>query len=343
MFDHMDGNMRALAKKKTQWKVDLFIALKLARQKLSKYRAEVTPMIGMHLMSAQILDPFRMLRSFWKWDRGMDMNPEDKTSYTTQFKDACLKYVKNEECGKYQREWVNKPKNVLSEIFYNLQWLQDPVEDPLIHTICPAMMMNIWRLTMWWKRHPDEVITQYAYWLPPGSIWIHCLKHQGTGGKQIQISMITTPTQWRLAAHFGHRTKLNGCATKKKCTESMLISPMWRPTYSVSYHMVAAWSPVLHLGEMWSAGGIQNPQARPFTKQSLKGSFLEPITGFWQAMTQNWIQQTKKTTWKWRKRQMMGNSTEWPRSTTIWRCGRAAKTYMLQRGNLVLKTNRWQL
>jgi len=143
MFDHMDGNMRALAKKKTQWKVDLFIALKLARQKLSKYRAEVTPMIGMHLMSAQILDPFRMLRSFWKWDRGMDMNPEDKTSYTTQFKDACLKYVKNEECGKYQREWVNKPKNVLSEIFYNLQWLQDPVEDPLIHTICPAMMMNI--------------------------------------------------------------------------------------------------------------------------------------------------------------------------------------------------------
>ena len=143
MFDHMDGNMRALAKKKTQWKVDLFIALKLARQKLSKYRAEVTPMIGMHLISAQILDPFRMLRSFWKWDKGMDMNPEDKTSYTTHFKDACLKYVKNEVCGKYQREWVNKPKNVLSEIFYNLQWLQDPVEDPLIHTICPAMMMNI--------------------------------------------------------------------------------------------------------------------------------------------------------------------------------------------------------
>jgi hypothetical protein len=30
MFDHMDGMMRALAKKKTQWKEDLFFAVKLA-------------------------------------------------------------------------------------------------------------------------------------------------------------------------------------------------------------------------------------------------------------------------------------------------------------------------
>jgi len=36
MFDHMDGVMRPLAKKKTQWKEDLFFAVKLARQTLSK-------------------------------------------------------------------------------------------------------------------------------------------------------------------------------------------------------------------------------------------------------------------------------------------------------------------
>jgi len=36
MFDHMDGMMRALAKKKTQWKENLFFAMKLAQQKLSK-------------------------------------------------------------------------------------------------------------------------------------------------------------------------------------------------------------------------------------------------------------------------------------------------------------------
>jgi hypothetical protein len=36
MFDQMDGVMRAVAKKKTQWKEDLYFALTVARQKLSK-------------------------------------------------------------------------------------------------------------------------------------------------------------------------------------------------------------------------------------------------------------------------------------------------------------------
>ena len=84
MLNHMDGMMRALAKKKTQWKEDLFFTVKLARQKLSKYYAEVTPMTGMLLISAHILDPFRKLRSFTKWGKGMDIDPEDETSYTTQ-------------------------------------------------------------------------------------------------------------------------------------------------------------------------------------------------------------------------------------------------------------------
>jgi len=67
MFDHIDGVMRALAKKKTQWKEDLFFAVKLARQKLSKYYSEVTSTTGMLQISAHIIDPFRKLRSFRKW------------------------------------------------------------------------------------------------------------------------------------------------------------------------------------------------------------------------------------------------------------------------------------
>jgi len=35
--------------------------------------------------------------------------------------------------------------------------------------------------------------------------------------------------------------------------------------------------------------------------------------------------------------------TEWWMSTTFWRCGRAAKTYKLHRRNLALKINKWQL
>jgi len=90
MFNHMDGVMRALAKKKNQWKDDLFFAVKIAQQMLSKKYAEVTPTTGMLLISAHILDPLWKLGPFRKWDKGMYINPEDKTSYSTQNHQAFL-------------------------------------------------------------------------------------------------------------------------------------------------------------------------------------------------------------------------------------------------------------
>ena len=113
MFDHMDGVMRALAKKKTQWKEDLFFAVKCAQQKLTKYYTEVTPMTGILPITEHILDPFRKLRSFRKWDKGMDIHPEDETSYTTQYQEAFLKYVENEYCAKHRRLPVIKSDNTL--------------------------------------------------------------------------------------------------------------------------------------------------------------------------------------------------------------------------------------
>jgi len=117
MFDHIDGVLRALAKKKTQWKEYLYFAVKFARQKLSIYYAEVTPTTGMLLISAHILDPFRKLRSFRKWDKGMDINPEDETSYTTQYQEAFLKYVENEYCAKHRPLSVTKHEKLQSNDF----------------------------------------------------------------------------------------------------------------------------------------------------------------------------------------------------------------------------------
>jgi len=114
MFDHMDAVMRALAKKKTQWKKDLFFAVKVARQKLPKYYAEVAPMTGMLLISAHILDRSRKLRSFTKWDKGIHINPEDETSYTKQYQEAFLKYVGNGYGAKHRRVPVNKLETVPS-------------------------------------------------------------------------------------------------------------------------------------------------------------------------------------------------------------------------------------
>ena len=58
--------------------------MKLSRQKLSKYYAEVTSTPGMLLISAHILDRFWKLRSFRKWDEGMDINPEDSVSNSSK-------------------------------------------------------------------------------------------------------------------------------------------------------------------------------------------------------------------------------------------------------------------
>jgi hypothetical protein len=77
MFAHLDGVMRALVKMTTQGNNDLYFAVEFAQCKLSKYYSEVTPMTSLVLIPAHILDPFRQLRLFKKWDKGMDINPED--------------------------------------------------------------------------------------------------------------------------------------------------------------------------------------------------------------------------------------------------------------------------
>jgi len=61
MFDHMDGLIKGIARKKIQWKEDMFFAVKLARQELSKYYAAVIPTTGMHHISAHMLDLLRKL------------------------------------------------------------------------------------------------------------------------------------------------------------------------------------------------------------------------------------------------------------------------------------------
>jgi hypothetical protein len=101
MLDHMDGVMRSWAGKKSQWKQDLFFAMKFVRQKLFKDYTEVTPTTGLSLIWPHILDPFQKVQLFRKLDKGMDINPEDKTSYTTQYQEAFLKYVENEYCAKH--------------------------------------------------------------------------------------------------------------------------------------------------------------------------------------------------------------------------------------------------
>jgi len=87
----MDRIMEAFAKKKTQWKEDLYFTIKLVHQKLSKNDAEDTSTTSTLLILPYIFNPFQNLRWFRNWVKGMDINPENETSYTTQYHKACLK------------------------------------------------------------------------------------------------------------------------------------------------------------------------------------------------------------------------------------------------------------
>jgi len=113
MFDHMDGVRQSAAKKMTQWKEYFYFATKFACQKLSKCYTQVSCTSGMHHISAQILDPCWMLQSLRKWDKGMDINPEDKISYTTQYHEVFLKIVENEYCTKHRHWPVTTPESVM--------------------------------------------------------------------------------------------------------------------------------------------------------------------------------------------------------------------------------------
>jgi len=121
MFDLMDGVMRAFPKTKTQRMADWFFAVKCARQKLSKYYTAVTLTTGMLLIAAHWIDPFRKVRLFREWHKGMDIHAKDEPSYATQYQEAFLKYVGNEYCTKHRRLPVTNSKYTL---FNSLNFFQ---------------------------------------------------------------------------------------------------------------------------------------------------------------------------------------------------------------------------
>jgi hypothetical protein len=151
-----------------------------------------------------------------------------------------------------------------STIFSVLPWHHDLVNHLSILMSCSAQTKNTCCLKICPKRHPDDAIEQHAYWMLPGLIWILRLSYHTTGGELIRITMITTSTLYRSAVHFGSQISLTGGARQTKHIPSTPISPMWHPTYSLSYHMVLEWRPIYPSGEMWSAWGRQTPPAGPF-------------------------------------------------------------------------------
>jgi len=118
MFDHMDGVVWAVAKKKRQWKEHLYFTVNVVCQKLPRKSAEATPTTGRLHILAHILEPVWRLLVFRKWDKVMENNTGDETSYTTQYQETFPKYVENKYSAKHWRISVIEHEQVLHSIVF---------------------------------------------------------------------------------------------------------------------------------------------------------------------------------------------------------------------------------
>jgi hypothetical protein len=100
-------------------------------------------------ISTHILDPFWKLRSFRKFGKGMDINPEDQTFYTAQYKEALRKYVESESRTKHRSVPVNKLETVPSSNLVPSATSSGSYQSSFDPYDFPAMMRNTYCLTMW--------------------------------------------------------------------------------------------------------------------------------------------------------------------------------------------------
>jgi len=162
--------------------------------------------MGMLPISAQILDPFQRVPSYRNWGNGMDINPEDETSFTTQYQEAFLNYVANEYYAKHRHVPVNIPESERSSVLVTSgiasesgQSSFDP-NDLTINSKGYLTPNNVAETTL--RRSNRAACLLTAAWLhlhSPPEPPKHCMQ-------SIQISMITTPTQKRWGVHFEYRT-----------------------------------------------------------------------------------------------------------------------------------------
>jgi len=173
MFDYLDGVMRALAKKKTQCKEDLYFAGTFARQKpLIKY-AEVSPMMVMLLITAPTVNPLQKLQLFTseasEWISIMRTRlPILPNTWRCVWCTWRMNAVPNTDvCSSLN------PRVYQATISSPPRWLPDLINLVIIHVICPAMMNNTQCIKLWLTWCLDKSFAQHAYWLPQRSIWIH--------------------------------------------------------------------------------------------------------------------------------------------------------------------------
>jgi len=225
--------------------------------------------MGMLLIPTPILNPFQKLRSFRKWDKGMDINPEDQTSYTTQYQVAFPKHVGNEYCVKHRHVPVNKHNSLPSS---NL------IPFATASKSCQSSV------------DPDDLSSDDEEYLTPNNV------AETTPGRSDRTARLLTaarlylnslpeaPKNWgqidpNLTDYHSDPMEISSIFLFPEITDWWRqqeethskyadLSNEARNIFSIVPHGVGV-EASFPLAEMSSAGGSQKPQVRPFAKTSL--------------------------------------------------------------------------
>ena len=218
---------------------------------------------------SHILDPIRMLQSFRKWDKGMDINPEDEISHTTQYHEAFLKFVENEYCGKHQ----HVPVNTLESLPCSKLAPSAPASESCQSSSDPD---DLWS-DNWDYSTPKDVAETTPGW----SYHAACLL---TAARLYCNSPPEAPNNWgRINPNLDdyHYDPIQISSTfwlqditdwwhqqEEMHSKYANLSNVARVIFSIISHVVGVEASFI-LRKMSLAAGSQKPEARSFTKNSM--------------------------------------------------------------------------
>jgi len=340
VLDHMDGVMWAVVKTKTQCKDDLSFAMKFMRQKLSKYYAHVTPMTCMLLISAHILDPLRKMWLFTKWDHAIDINPDNETSYTTQYQQEFPKSGENKYCAKHRRISVIKLGHFLARISFHSATASGLGKSSVHRYDLSSDDERSVRPNSGTDTTPRRS-NRAAPLLIPARLYTNSLPEAPRNRGQVDpnlndynsdhlaiSSRVSLPdvTDWWHQQDKTH-SKFTDLSNVAHGTFAIVLQVVGvEESFSLGRDVIG-WRQSKTTGETHQEKVIFR-----YFAQAYKSILAGGDTALNTKETERNLDLNKQVEGK--------NCTEWPRSTTRWRCGRAAKPSALHRRNLVLKKTR---
>jgi hypothetical protein len=294
----------------------------------------------MLMISAHILEPFRRLRSFRKWDKGMDINPEDETSYTTQYQEAFLKDVENEYCAKLRHVPVNKLDTV-----------------PSCNLVPSATASGSYQSSF----DPYDLSSDDEEYLKPNNVAGTTSERSDRAARLLTAARLYLNSPPEAPKNWGQiNPNLNDYHSNPMEISSTFCIPditdWWRQqeeTHSKYADLSNAardiFSIIPHGDRVEASFSLRRDvigwRQSKTTCQTLRETvvvslFARANKGNLAGTDQELDTMNTDNDLEMKKEAWTGNCTEWPRFTTFWRCGRAAKSYVLHIRSPTLKTSR---